>query len=202
MLFWDWMAPRAVEKGFGMILVGLDEPHTSLASPNVWELVSGGPCEVEGPSSCLRSCIVVVVCGVCSKVAWSVQRVSLCENHCIVSWSRDWFGFREVDIVCAGGGCRGGNGGVGTLSYFEIVFSVLTGFSMNFTLRKQAVGIYLGIYEDTHQSKGNMSTEVFDCVKIETDIVHNLQLSQNNGTWTYLRKKHARFRCAVNHKSL
>jgi hypothetical protein len=30
------------------------------------------------------------------------------------------------------------------LSYIEIVFSVLTGFSVNFTLRKQAVGIYLG----------------------------------------------------------
>jgi hypothetical protein len=60
------------------------------------------------------------------------------------------------------------------LSYFEIVFSVLTGFSVNFALRKQAVGIYLGIYEDTHQSKGNMSTEVFECVKIETDIVCNL----------------------------
>jgi hypothetical protein len=71
-----------------------------------------------------------------------------------------------------------------TLSYFEIVFSVLTGFSVNFTLGKKAVGIYLGIYEDTHQSKGNMSTEVFDCVKIETDIVCNLQWSQNNGTWT------------------
>jgi hypothetical protein len=69
-----------------------------------------------------------------------------------------------------------------TLSYFEIVFSVLTGFSVNFTLRKQAVGIYLGIYEDTHQSKGNMSAEVFDCGKIEMDIVCNLQLSQNNGT--------------------
>ena len=49
-------------------------------------------------------------------------------------------------------------------------------------LRKQAVGFYLGIYEDTHQSKGNMSMEVFDCVKIKTDIVHNLQWSQNNGT--------------------
>ena len=68
------------------------------------------------------------------------------------------------------------------LSYFEIVFSVLTGFSVNFTLGKKAVGIYLGIYEDTHQSKGNMSTEVFDCVKIEMDIVCNLQWSQNNGT--------------------
>ena len=73
---------------------------------------------------------------------------------------------------------------------------------MNFMLRKQAVGIYLGIYEDTHQSKGNMSMEVFDCVKIEMDIVCNLQLSQNNGTWTYLRKKHARFGCAADHKSL
>ena len=70
------------------------------------------------------------------------------------------------------------------LSYFEIVFSVLTGFSVNFTLGKQAVGIYSGIYKDTHQSKGNMSTEVFDRVKIETDIVCNLQWSQNNGTWT------------------
>jgi hypothetical protein len=29
------------------------------------------------------------------------------------------------------------------VSYFKIVFSVLTGFSVNFTLRKQAVGIYL-----------------------------------------------------------
>ena len=64
------------------------------------------------------------------------------------------------------------------MSYFEIVFSVLTGFSVNFTLGKKAVGIY----KDTHQSKGNMSTEVFDCVKIETDIVCNLQWSQNNGT--------------------
>ena len=36
------------------------------------------------------------------------------------------------------------------VSYFEIVFSVLTGFSVNFTLRKQAVGIYLGIYKDMH----------------------------------------------------
>jgi hypothetical protein len=72
----------------------------------------------------------------------------------------------------------------GTLSYFEIVFSVLTGFSVNFTLGKKAVGIYLGIYEDTYRSKGNMSTEVFDCVKVETDIVCNLQWSQNNGTWT------------------
>jgi hypothetical protein len=88
------------------------------------------------------------------------------------------------------------------MSYFEIVFSVLTGFSVNFTLRKKAVGIYLGIYEDTHQSKGNMSTEVFDRVKIETDVVYNLQWNQNNGTWTYLRKKHARFGCAVDHKSL
>jgi hypothetical protein len=69
-----------------------------------------------------------------------------------------------------------------TVSYFKIVFSVLTGFSMNFTLRKQAVGIYLGIYKDTHQSKGNMSVEVFDCVKIEADIVCNLQWNQNNGT--------------------
>jgi hypothetical protein len=68
------------------------------------------------------------------------------------------------------------------LSYFEIVFSVLTGFSVNFTLGKKAVGIYSGIYEDTHRSKGNMSTEVFDRVKIETDIVCNLQWSQNNGT--------------------
>ena len=66
------------------------------------------------------------------------------------------------------------------LSYFEIVFSVLTGFSVNFTLGKKAVGIY----EDTHRSKGNMSTEVFDCVKIKMDIVCNLQWSQNNGTWT------------------
>jgi hypothetical protein len=32
--------------------------------------------------------------------------------------------------------------GVVALSYFEIVFSVLTGFSVNFTLEKQAVGIY------------------------------------------------------------
>ena len=72
----------------------------------------------------------------------------------------------------------------GPVSYFKIVFSVLTGFSVNFTLGKKAVGIYLGIYEDTHQSKGNMSTEVFDCVKIKTDIVCNLQWSQNNGTWT------------------
>ena len=39
---------------------------------------------------------------------------------------------------------------VRTLSYFEIVFSVLIGFSVNFTLRKKAVGIYLGIYEDMH----------------------------------------------------
>jgi hypothetical protein len=70
------------------------------------------------------------------------------------------------------------------VSYFEIVFSVLTGFSVNFTLGKKAVGIYLGIYEDMHQSKGNMSMEVFDCVKIETDIVCDLQWSQNNGTWT------------------
>jgi hypothetical protein len=69
-----------------------------------------------------------------------------------------------------------------TVSYFEIVFLVLSGFSVNFTLGKQAVGIYSGIYEDTHRSKGNMSTEVFDCEKIETDIVCNLQLSQNNGT--------------------
>jgi hypothetical protein len=61
------------------------------------------------------------------------------------------------------------------LSYFKIVFSVLTGFSVNFTLGKKAVGIYSGIYKDTHQSKGNMSTEVFDCVKIEMDIVCNLQ---------------------------
>jgi hypothetical protein len=68
------------------------------------------------------------------------------------------------------------------MSYFEIVFSVLTGFSVNFTLGKKAVGIYSGIYKDTHQSKGNMSTEVFDHVKIETDIVCNLQWSQNNGT--------------------
>jgi hypothetical protein len=68
------------------------------------------------------------------------------------------------------------------VSYFEIVFSVLTGFSVNFTLGKQAVGIYSGIYKDLHQSKGNMSTEVFDCEKIETDIVYNLQWSQNNGT--------------------
>jgi hypothetical protein len=36
------------------------------------------------------------------------------------------------------------------MSYFEIVFSVLTGFSVNFTLGKQAVGIYSGIYEDMH----------------------------------------------------
>jgi hypothetical protein len=64
------------------------------------------------------------------------------------------------------------------VSYFKIVFSVLTGFSVNFTPGKQAVGIY----EAMHQSKGNMSTEVFDCVKIETDIVCNLQWSQNNGT--------------------
>ena len=56
------------------------------------------------------------------------------------------------------------------------------GFSVNFTLRKQAVGIYLGIYKDTHRSKGNMSTGVFDHVKIEMDIVCNLQWSQNNGT--------------------
>ena len=46
-----------------------------------------------------------------------------------------------------------------------------TGFSVNFMLRNQAVGIYLGIYEDTHQSKGNMIAEVFDCVKIKMDIV-------------------------------
>jgi hypothetical protein len=68
------------------------------------------------------------------------------------------------------------------LSYFKIVFSVLTGFSVNFTLGKQAVGIYSGIYKDMHRSKGNMSTEVFDCEKIETDIVCNIQWSQNNGT--------------------
>jgi hypothetical protein len=73
---------------------------------------------------------------------------------------------------------------------------------VNFTLRKQAVGIYSGIYKDTHRSKGNMSTEVFDCVKIKIDIVCNLQLSQNNGTWSYFRKKHARFGCAADHKSL
>jgi hypothetical protein len=47
-----------------------------------------------------------------------------------------------------------------------------------------------------------MSTEVFDNVKIEMDIVCNLQWSQNNGTWTYLRKKHAIFGCAADHKSL
>jgi hypothetical protein len=61
-------------------------------------------------------------------------------------------------------------------------FLSIDSFSVNFTLGKQAVGIYLGIYEDMHQSKGNMSTEVFDCVKIETDIMCNLQWSQNNGT--------------------
>jgi hypothetical protein len=70
----------------------------------------------------------------------------------------------------------------GTVSYFEIVFSVLTGFSVNLTLGKKAVGIYSGIYKDTHQSKGNMSMEVFYCVKIETDIVCNFQWGQNNGT--------------------
>jgi hypothetical protein len=47
-----------------------------------------------------------------------------------------------------------------------------------------------------------MSTEVFDNVKIEMDIVCNLQWSQNNGTWTYLRKKHAIFGCTADHKSL
>jgi hypothetical protein len=42
---------------------------------------------------------------------------------------------------------------------------------VNFSVRKQAVGIYLETYEDMHQSKGNMIAEVFDCVKFETDIV-------------------------------
>jgi hypothetical protein len=58
------------------------------------------------------------------------------------------------------------------VSYFEIVFSVLTGFSVNSTVREQAVGIYLGIYEDMYQSKGNMIAEIFVCVKIRTDIVY------------------------------
>jgi hypothetical protein len=53
---------------------------------------------------------------------------------------------------------------------------------VNFTVRKQAVGIYLGPYKDMHQSKGNMIAEVFFCVKIGVDIVCNLQWSQNNGT--------------------
>ena len=57
------------------------------------------------------------------------------------------------------------------VSYFEIVFSVLTGFYVNLTVREQAVGNYLGIYKDMYQSKGNMIAEVFVCVKIGTDIV-------------------------------
>jgi hypothetical protein len=58
-----------------------------------------------------------------------------------------------------------------TVSYFKIVFSVLTGFSVNFTITKQAVGIYLGTCEDMYQSKVTMIVEVFDCVKIRMDIV-------------------------------
>ena len=53
---------------------------------------------------------------------------------------------------------------------------------MNFTVRKQVVGIYLGTYKDMYQSKGNKIVEVFVCVKIRVDIVCNLQWSQNNGT--------------------
>ena len=68
------------------------------------------------------------------------------------------------------------------MSYFEIVFSVLTGFSVNFTVRKQAVGIYLGTCEDMYQSKGNMIAEVFVCVKIGADIVCDLRWSENSGT--------------------
>ena len=109
-----------------MILVSLDEPRTSSASLNVWELVLGGPCEVEGPSSCLSGWIVVVqVCGrsfdglgvwgVCSEVARSVQHVSLHENHCVVSRSRDLHAFRKgvVFAVVERGtsGCVVGMGG-------------------------------------------------------------------------------------------
>ena len=43
-----------------------------------------------------------------------------------------------------------------TVSYFEIVFSVLTGFSVNFTLGKKAVGIY----EDTHRSYKSLNANL------------------------------------------
>ena len=124
LLFWDWMALRAVEKGFGMILVGPDEPRASSSSPNVWELVLGGPCEVEGPSGCSSGWIVVVqACGrsfdglkareVCSEVARSVQRVLLHENHCVVSRSRDLRTFRKVGVVWAHSGSGGSSWGTG-----------------------------------------------------------------------------------------
>jgi hypothetical protein len=127
LLFWDWMALRVVEKGFGMILVGPDEPRTSSASLNVWELVLGGPCEVEGPSSCSSGWIVVVqVCGrsfdglgvqgECSEVARSVQHVSLHENHCVMSRSRDLHTFWKGVVFTVVGGNGGGTGDIGVCS--------------------------------------------------------------------------------------
>ena len=117
------MVPRVMEKDFGMILVSPDEPRASSVSPNIWDLVLGGPCEVEGPSSCSSGWIVVVwacgraldglrVRGVCSGVARSVQCVPLHKNHCVASWSCDLCAFRKKVAFAVVGGNRGGTGGV------------------------------------------------------------------------------------------
>jgi hypothetical protein len=69
---------------------------------------------------------------------------------------------------------------------------------VNFTVRKQAVGIYSGTYKDMHQSKGNMIAEVFDCVKIGMDIVCIF-----SGARTMeCREKHARLGAQLIMKSL
>jgi hypothetical protein len=76
-----------------------------------------------------------------------------------------------------------------TVSYFEIVFSVLTGFSVNLSANLQAEKLF-GNKGDAHQSKGNKSTEVFGYACEDRD-GHNMYLrgSQNSGMKNQIEKK-------------
>jgi len=77
-----------------------------------------------------------------------------------------------------------------TVSYFEIVFSVLTGFLVILSANLAGSRNYLGIKEMRTKAKGNKSTEVFSMhVKIRNG--HNVYLrrSQNNGTKNQIEKK-------------